>query len=252
MPIVTFTTDFGIKDPYVAMVKGIILKRNPAITLIDITNQLGIGDIMRASFIIKESYIFFPAGTVHLVVVDPTVGSERRAIFSVKNEHFFVGPDNGVLTPVLSETFEIKEEIGEKSNTFDGRDVFALVAARLASREKPEKLGNKITNPVRLKQLTPSIKKNKIIGEIIYIDKFGNLISNIKEEQVPKGEIKISIKDIEIQNLSKRYSEGTEDKPIALINSGFKTLEICLNRGNAASFLNSGMGEKVTVRGKNG
>ncbi len=161
MPIVTFTTDFGIKDPYVAMVKGIILKRNPAITFIDITNQLGVGDIMRASFIIKESYIFFPAGTVHLVVVDPTVGSERRAVFSVKNEHFFVGPDNGVLTPVLSETFEIKEEIGKKSNTFDGRDVFALVAARLASGEKAEKLGNKITDPVRIKQLTPSIKKIK-------------------------------------------------------------------------------------------
>jgi S-adenosylmethionine hydrolase len=252
MPIVTFTTDFGIKDPYVAMVKGIILKRNPDITFIDITNQLGVGDIMRASFIVKESYIFFPAGTVHLVVVDPTVGSERRAIFSVKNEHFFVGPDNGVLTPVLSETFEIKEGIGKKSNTFDGRDIFALVAARLASGEKAEKLGKKITDPVRIKQFTPSIKKNKIIGEIIYIDKFGNLISNIKEEQVPTGEIEIEIKDTEIQNLSQKYSEGRKDKPIALINGGFRTLEICLNRGNAASFLNSRVGEKITVRGKNG
>jgi S-adenosylmethionine hydrolase len=251
MPIVTFTTDFGIKDPYVAMVKGVILKRNPDITCIDITNQLGVGDIAGASFVIKESYIFFPAGSVHLVVVDPTVGSDRRAIFSIKDGHFFVGPDNGVLTPILSETFEIKEEIGKKSSTFDGRDVFAEVAARLASGEKAEKLGDRITDPVKIKEPTPLIEKNKITGKIIYIDNFGNLISNIKKEQVPTGNIEIAIKDIEIYNLSKKYSEGREDSPIALINGGFKTLEISLNRGNAASFLNSRVGEKITVRGKN-
>jgi S-adenosylmethionine hydrolase len=185
------------------------------------------------------------------VVVDPTVGSDRRAIFSIKDGHFFVGPDNGVLTPILSETFEIKEEIGKKSSTFDGRDVFAEVAARLASGEKAEKLGDRITDPVKIKEPTPLIEKNKITGKIIYIDNFGNLISNIKKEQVPTGNIEIAIKDIEIYNLSKKYSEGREDSPIALINGGFKTLEISLNRGNAASFLNSRVGEKITVRGKN-
>ncbi len=251
MPIVTFTTDFGIEDPYVAMVKGAILRINPDITCIDIANQLEVGDVTTASFIIKNSYRHFPAGSVHLVVIDPTVGSDRRSIFSVKNEHFFVGPDNGVLTPVLSETFEIKEGIGKKSNTFDGRDVFALVAARLASGEKAEKLGSRITDPVKIKEPIPSFKRNEIIGEIIYIDKFGNLISNIKEEQVPEDNIEIAIKDFEIRNLSKKYSEGSEDKPIALINGGFKTLEICLNRGNAASFLNSRVGEQIIVRGKN-
>ena len=109
MPIVTFITDFGMKDPYVAMVKAVMLRINPAIACIDITHQLGVGDIECASFILRESYQYFPAGSVHLVVVDPTVGSERRAIFSVKNGHFFVGPDNGVLSPGLSETFEIKD-----------------------------------------------------------------------------------------------------------------------------------------------
>ncbi len=251
MPIVTFTTDFGIEDPYVAMVKGAILRINPDITCIDITNQLKVGDISTASFIIKNSYQYFPAGSVHLVVVDPTVGSGRRSIFSVKNEHFFVGPDNGVLTPILSETFEIKKEIGKKSNTFDGRDVFAEVAARLASGEKVENLGNLITDPVKINESFPLLKNNKTIGEIIYIDKFGNLISNIKEEQVPTGEIEIVIKDIKIRNLSKKYSEGRENRPVALINGGFKTLEICLNRGNAASFLNSRVGEKIVLRGKN-
>ena len=251
MPIVTFITDFGIKDPYVAMVKGVILRTNPAITCIDITNQLRVGDIFSASLIIKGSYRYFPAGSVHLVVVDPTVGGDRRSIFSIKNGHFFVGPDNGVLTPILSKTFEIRKEIGKKSSTFDGRDVFAEVAARLASGEKAENLGNRIIDPVKINESTPLLESNKTIGEIIYIDKFGNLISNIKEEQIPTGDIEIGIKDIKIQNLSKKYSEGSEDRPIALINAGFNTLEICLNRGNAASFLNSRVGEKIILRGKN-
>jgi len=251
MPIVTFTTDFGIEDPYAAMVKGVILRINPDITFIDIANQLKAGDLSTAAFIIKNSYQYFPAGSVHLVIVDPTVGSARRAIFSVKNEHFFVGPDNGVLTPILSETFEIKKEIGKKSNTFDGRDVFAEVAARLASGEKVENLGNRITDPIKIKEALPLLKNNKTIGEIIYIDKFGNLISNIKEEQVPTGDIEIVIKDAKIRNLSKKYSEGRENMPIALINGGFKTLEICLNRGNASSFLNSRVGEKIILRWKN-
>jgi len=252
MSVVTLTTDFGIKDPYIAMVKGAILKINPDITCIDIANQINVGDILTASFIIKSSYQYFPPGSVHLVIVDPAVGSKRRAIFSSKGEHFFVGPDNGVLTPVLFKTFEIKKEIGRKSCTFDGRDVFAEVAARLASGEKPENLGEKIIDPVKTKESAPEVKNNRVEGEIIYIDKFGNLISNIKENQIPRGKIEISIKAAKIQNLSKEYSDGEKNKPMALINSGFKTLEICLNRGNASSFLNSRIGEKIIVRGKNG
>jgi S-adenosylmethionine hydrolase len=251
MPIVTFITDFGMKDPYVAMVKAVILRINSAITCIDITNQLSVGDILCASFILRESYQYFPSGSVHLVVVDPTVGSERRAIFSVKNGHFFVGPDNGVLSPGLSETFEIKKEIGKKSRTFDGRDIFAEVAARLASGENAETLGNRITDPVKINEPIPIFKSNKTIGEIIYIDKFGNLISNIKEELIPRGDIEIEIKGMKIRNLAKKYSEGSEGKPIALVNGGFNTLEISLNKGNAASFLNSKVGEKITLRGKN-
>jgi S-adenosyl-L-methionine hydrolase (adenosine-forming) len=252
MPIVTFTTDFGIEDPYLAMVKGSILTINPDIICIDIANRIEVGDIPTASFVIKSSYRYFPAGSVHLVVIDPTVGGDRRSIFSVKNEHFFVGPDNGVLTPILSKTFEIKKDIGKKSSTFEARDVFAEVAARLASGEKAEKLGNRITDPFKINESVPLLKKNKIIGEIIYIDKFGNLISNIKKEQIPAENIEIKIKDMKIRNLSKRYSDGSENKPIALINDGFETLEICLNRGNAASFLNSRIGEKIFLRGTNG
>ncbi|MEJ2568220.1 MAG: SAM-dependent chlorinase/fluorinase [candidate division WOR-3 bacterium] len=252
MPVVTLTTDFGIKDPYVAMVKGAILKINPDITCIDITNQIDAGDISTASFIIENSYGYFPSGSAHLVVVDPTVGSKRRAIFSFKNKHFFIGPDNGVLTPFLSKTFEIKKGIGKKSGTFDGRDLFAEAAARLASGERPEKLGKKINNPVKIKNPSVLVQNNHTTGEIIYIDKFGNLISNIKEEHIPRDIDEILIKGTKIQKLSKKYSEGKKNKPIALINSGFKTLEICLNRGNASSFLNSKVGEKITVRGKNG
>ena len=249
MPIVTFITDFGIKDPYVAMVKGVILKINPDISCIDITNQLRLGDIESASFILNETYHHFPAGSTHLVIVDPTVGSKRKAIFSTKNGHFFVGPDNGVLSPVLSEVYEIKKGTVEQSNTFDGRDLFAAVAAKLACGEKKEKLGNRITDPIKIKTPSPIFRSNKTIGEIIYIDKFGNLISNIKKNQIPEGDIEIEIKGVKL-NLAKRYSEGSETKPIALINDGFGSLEISLNKGNAASFLNSQIGEKITLRRK--
>jgi S-adenosylmethionine hydrolase len=250
MPIVTLITDFGMKDPYVAMMKGAMLKINPSINCVDISNELEVGDIMCASFILNESYHYFPNGSVHLVVVDPTVGSERRALFSSKDGHFFVGPDNGVLSPVLSEVFEIKKEIGKKSNTFDGRDVFAEVAAKLASGGKKENLGNRITNPVKINMPAPIMKGDKTIGEIIYIDKFGNLISNIKGSQISEDSVEIEIKGKKIRNLSKKYSEGSEGKPIALVNSGFGTLEISLNRGDAASFFDSRVGEKITLRGK--
>ena len=249
MPIVTFVTDFGIKDPYVAMVKGVMLKINPSIVCIDITNQLRLGDIESASFVLKETYRHFPVGTVHLVVVDPTVGTKRRAIFSEKDGHFFVGPDNGVLTPVLSEVFEIKKGEGSKSNTFDGRDLFAVVAAKLASGEKKEKLGTKLTDPVKIKASSPILKDDKTIGKIIYIDKFGNLISNIKKDQIPAGNIEIEIKGTKL-NLTKKYSQGSHKKPTALINDGFKSLEISLNKGSAASFLKSQIGEKITLRRK--
>jgi S-adenosylmethionine hydrolase len=250
MSIVTLITDFGIRDPYVAMVKGAMLKRNPSINFVDIANEINIGDIVCAAFILNESYRYFPIGSVHLVVVDPTVGSERRAIFSFKDGHFFVGPDNGVLSPVLSEVFEIKKGIGKRSNTFDGRDLFAEVAARLSCGEAKEVLGNRITDAVKIKIPSPKTENNETIGEIIYIDKFGNLISNIKESQISRGDVEIEIKGTKIRNLSKKYSEGSEGSPIALISSGFRALEISLNKGNAASFLNSHVGEKITLRGE--
>jgi S-adenosylmethionine hydrolase len=252
MPIVTFITDFGIRDPYLAMMKGVILKINPSINCVDIANELEVGDILGASFILGEVYQYFPAGSVHLVVVDPTVGSERRAIFSFKDGHFFVGPDNGVLSPVLAEVFEIRKEIGKKSRTFDGRDVLAIVAARLASGEKKEDLGEPITNPVKIRMPKPRVGDGQTAGEIIYIDKFGNLISNIKEEEIPRGEVELEIKGIKIKNLSKKYSNGKENELIAMVNDGFKTLEVALNKGSAASFLNLKVGEKITLRGKNG
>jgi S-adenosylmethionine hydrolase len=250
MPIVTLITDFGTKDPYVAMIKGAMLKINPSINCVDISNELEVGDIMCASFILNESYRYFPNGSVHLVVVDPTVGSERRAIFSFKDGHFFVGPDNGVLSSVLDEVYEIKKGIGKKSNTFDGRDLFAEVAARLASGEAKGVLGSRITDPVKIRIPAPKMENNKTIGEIIYIDKFGNLISNIKESQISGNNVEVEIKGTRILNLSKKYSEGRAGKPIALVNSGFKTLEVSLNRGDAASFFNSRVGEKITLRGK--
>ncbi|MEO0293101.1 MAG: SAM-dependent chlorinase/fluorinase [candidate division WOR-3 bacterium] len=251
MSLITFITDFGIKDPYVAMVKGVILKINPSVKFIDITNEVAPGDLVSASFILGETYQYFPPGSVHLVLVDPTVGSKRRAIFSFKDGHFFVGPDNGVLTPGLSSVFKIKEKIGRKSNTFDGRELFAEVAARLSLGEKMEILGEEIKDPVRISIPKPKEEKDKIIGEVIYIDRFGNLISNINGDKIKKN-MEIEIKGIKIKGLSKNYSEGKENELIALVNDGFRKLEISLNRKSAASFLGVKVGEKIIVRGENG
>ncbi len=250
MPIITFITDFGLKDPYIAMMKGRILSIHSGINCVDITHDIECGDIQTASLILKESYQYFPKGSVHLVVVDPTVGSKRRAIFSYHCGHFFVGPDNGVLSPTLSEVFKIRKKTGTVSNTFEGRDVLAPVAAHLAIGEDPESLGVRIDDPVRIGLPIPEVEEDRIIGEIIHIDNFGNLISNIEGDLIPKGDIEIEIKGNKINGLSRSYKEGKDGRLIGLINAGFGMLEVSLYKGSAASFLNCNKGGRIVIRRK--
>jgi len=250
MPIVTLITDFGVRDPYVAMMKGIMLCVNPEIRCIDITHEIDVGDIESASFLLLKSFECFPEGSVHLTVVDPTVGSDRRAIFTRFQNHFFVGPDNGVLTTVLSETYLIKKRAGPDPKTFEGRDVFAPVAAHLATGEELNRLGERIFDPVRIDFPEPNITKSNIIGEIIYIDHFGNLISNIKEDMLPPKNIEIEICGEKLKGLHKNYVEGKDKGLLALINGGFGLLEVALYKGSAALYISCKKGEKIVVRRK--
>jgi hypothetical protein len=250
MPIVTLITDFGIGDPYVAMMKGRMLEIDSRINCVDISHNIDVGDIEIASFLIMKSYKYFPKGSVHLVVVDPTVGGERRAIFSRFKDYFFVGPDNGVLTPFLEETYRIQKKIENYTRTFEGRDIFAPTAAKLAIGKKEIDLGIRIDNPIKVRPSEVDIKDSCIEGKILYIDHFGNLISNIIEDIIPQGNIEIEVKGKKINGLSRNYEQGKNKGLLALINGGFGTLEVALFKDNAALKTNCKKGEKIIIRRK--
>lgn len=250
MPIVTLITDFGIGDPYVAMMKGRMLEIDSRINCIDISHNIDVGDIEIASFLLMKSYKYFPVGSVHLVVVDPTVGGERRAIFSRFKDHFFVGPDNGVLSPFLENTYRIRMKMENYTRTFEGRDIFAPTAAKLAIGEKEVDLGVQIDNPVKVELPEVDVTDSCIEGKILYIDHFGNIISNIRENIIPHSNIEIEVKGKKITGLSRNYEEGKDKGLLALINGGFGTLEVALFKGNAALYTNCKKGEKIIIRRK--
>ncbi|MCK4571642.1 SAM-dependent chlorinase/fluorinase [candidate division WOR-3 bacterium] len=250
MPVVTLITDFGVGDPYVAMMKGRILSVDPGIKCIDITHDIEVGDIESASFLLLKSYKYFPEDSVHLAIVDPTVGGSRRAIFSQFQNHLFVGPDNGVLSPFLSRTYRINKNTELDPKTFEGRDVFAPVAAYLAIGKEVKHLGVRIFDPVKIELSKPRMIDSTLIGEIIYIDHFGNLISNINEDILPSSDIEIEIKGKKIEGLSRNYEEGKDKGLLALINGGFGLLEVALYKGNAALYTGCKKGEKIAIRRK--
>ncbi len=217
MGIITLCTDFGNKDPYVGIMKAVILGVNPLATIVDITHEVEVQDIREAAFIVHDYWNYFPAGTIHVVVIDPTVGSSRRPIAVFSDGHFFVGPDNGVFSFVAGRASEVRavenrdcmrEEI---SPTFHGRDIFSPAAARLSLGIEPSLLGREITDPVMLQDIYPVITGNIMTGDIARFDHFGNAITNIHREQFEsfvKGRpYAISIKEFSFSSLSHSYYE---------------------------------------------
>jgi S-adenosylmethionine hydrolase len=257
-PIITLLTDFGTKDHYVASMKGTILNINPQCTLIDITHHINPHDIREGAFILANAYSSFPKGTIHLSVVDPGVGSPRKPILLVTENYFFVGPDNGLFT------FALKREkvrkavalnnpqyfLSHRSTTFHGRDLFAPVAAYLSLRVKPEAFGSELDSWAELDFKKARIKGRKLIGEILHIDSFGNLISNIEKQQlfhfIKEHPFLIKIGKRAIHGLKKGYWEGKRNEPIALIGSG-GFLEFSIREGNAQKMLKVQKGDKVTI-----
>ncbi len=240
--IITLLTDFGYRDAFVGTMKGVILRINPDVTIVDISHGIDPCDIRAASFLLAQSYPFFPAGTVHVIVVDPGVGTERKAIAVKTEKAFYIAPDNGVLSWLYAtQKGYVAREITNQnlfvhpvSRTFHGRDIFAPVAAHLSAGVPFASLGPEIHDYNRGSYKFPQKKAGTIIGEIIYIDRFGNLISNIPKADLYDKEIRsIQIKDVHLDHLSDSYGEKNVGEALAIVGShGF--LEIAVREGNAA------------------
>ena len=254
--MITLTSDFGLKDPYVAEMKGVILTINPNAILIDITHEVAQFDVRAGAFMLASAAPYFPAGTVHLAVVDPGVGTQRRAIIIQTKKSFFVGPDNGVLFLVaqnqgIEHIYHLtnpKFMLSSVSRTFHGRDVFAPAAAYLDRGVEPTEFGEEISDPVSPQFAKVKRANGSLIGEVMHVDDFGNIITNINQTDIAQNQIKlvkVELPSISLQlAFGETYAEAKAKEPIALIGShGF--FEIALNRGNAAEKFHVKAGDKI-------
>lgn len=254
--IITFLTDFGLTDAYTAIMKGVVLSINRNADIIDITHSVSTGSILQGAGILKEAYSYFPKGTVHVAVVDPGVGSSRRLIALKAAEHFFVGPDNGIFWPVINqnpdaeivEMTETKYFLPSITSTFHGRDVFAPAAAHLSLGIEIDRFGSFITEPEKLNLPLAYIKDDILKGEIIHVDNFGNLITNISAAALTdflgeKAPV-IHIGNYIIPDICNTYSDNDKGKLIALINSS-DYLEIAVNMGKASEYLGKSADEII-------
>ncbi len=255
--LITLTTDFGLSDAFVGIMKGVMLGIAPKAKLIDLTHDIEPQNIQHAALVLASAAPYFPKKTIHLVIVDPGVGTERRAIAVDTPRAIFVGPDNGVLTPAFSEkskTYELTESpyfLKSVSNTFHGRDLFAPVAAHLATGVKPSKMGRKIKDPTTLDLPRPEVKKTTLHGQIIYADRFGNLTTNISiqdiERFLPAKPTALRIGRRVIKQFVRTYGDCPKGKNGFLLNS-WNSLEIFVRNGNAKQTFNLNPGAAVTLR----
>jgi S-adenosylmethionine hydrolase len=257
--IITLTTDFGLSGPFAGIMKGVILQANPDCQIIDLSHNVATHDIAEASRVLQASFPYFPAGTVHVVVVDPGVGSNRHIICLQHKNQYLLAPDNGVLTPFFADidaAFTVKNTalfLDNPSSTFQGRDIFAPVAGLISLDLPLELLGAKIDvkELVQLEFPTPSISEDNIVGECISIDRFGNVATNITRENLlafcPNlSRLSIFIHDLTIHGLSSHYAEGNGTIPIALINSQ-DYLELSLFKKNCAEKLQLSIGHHIKI-----
>ncbi len=252
--IITLTTDFGMADGFVGAMKGVILSLAPHATLVDITHDIPAHDVRAATFALETAAAHFPPDAIHVAVIDPGVGSARAAILAVTARGRYVAPDNGVLTSVVPEgdggqVYALdRPEFwrSQVSATFHGRDVFAPVAAHLANGVRPERLGTPMTCMKRLTWPQPQQCGGEIRGEVIHVDRFGNLITNIRLEYLGKEnrDACFRVRDLEIRGITPHYAAGAG--LLAVVNSGGR-VEIALPSANAARELNMGVGEEIRV-----
>jgi hypothetical protein len=253
-PLITLTTDFGEDGYYLGAMRGVLLSVCPDATLVDITHNITPFSPLEGSFVLSQATRTFPPGTVHLAVVDPGVGGLRKAIFLEHGGSYYVGPDNGLFTPFLREAgavYRIREEeaaLPNRSNTFDGRDLFAPVAARLARGEDPEILGETTLQVARLHIPRPRRENGALVGQVLYHDHFGNLITNIRDADLEAygPDCEVWVGTYRMPSLVTTYEDAILGEAIALVGSSGH-LEVAVSRGNAAAQLGVGKGERVRI-----
>lgn len=256
-PLITLTSDFGTRDPYVATIKGVILSVCHNATLVDLSHDIAPGDICECALFLSAAVPHFPEDTIHLVVVDPGVGTPRKAIVARLNSQSFVCPDNGVLTLLddvhgLERAYEITNgdlQRPNPSHTFHGRDIFAPVAAHLACGTPLEDVGPELHTLDRLAWPSPSHNgSDEVMGEVIHIDRYGNLITNIHHDDISSFDsVEIRIGTLTLDKISRTYADVDAGARVALIGSTDR-LEVSINGENAARTLSLNRGEKVWVR----
>lgn len=255
--VITLTTDFGLQDYYVSAMKAVMLGIAPDARLIDISHDIPSQDIMAGSWTLKNSAMLFPANTVHTVVVDPGVGTDRNPVALQVSDQYFVGPDNGIFS-LLTEQRDFdavrltnKEYWRKKpSNTFHGRDIFAPVAAHLSQGVALEDLGDPIDDLVTYRWTVPIADKDGLEGMVIHIDKFGNLITNIEasllEDVIGSKSVKIYVGNTILDEIATTFGQVTEGEPVAYIGSS-GMLEVGINKGNAEEMLGVQKGAQISL-----
>lgn len=257
-PIITLTTDFGASDHLVAAMKGVILNINPATRIVDINHNVAPYDILDGALSLANAYKYFPSRTIHLIVVDPGVGTERRPILVSGEKQFFVAPDNGVLSMVYErEPCTVRHITAEHyflnpvSPTFHGRDIFAPTAGWLSKTLATEAFGDVVTDYARFTLPKPKTDGKAVKGVVLRVDVFGNLMTNLTAEEIPigaldGGAVKLSVNGKAVNRFTKTFAEGNPGEPIALLGSaGY--VEIAVNRGNAARTLGANRGAEVIL-----
>jgi S-adenosylmethionine hydrolase len=250
MAIVTLLTDFGTADSYVAEIKGVVLSRAPGAVLVDLTHGIAPGEVRSGAYVVGRTWHRFPPGTIHVAVVDPGVGTARAALAFSAHGHFFVGPDNGVFTPVLRDA-EVEAVVlptpESASATFHGRDLFAPAAGALADGVPLHTLGEPFQGiPERLAYTAPHYEGKTVVGEVIYIDRFGSLITNLTTELVPTYAT-LEVEDLDLGPLRRTFNDVTVGGLLAYVGSG-GAIEIAVRNGSAARRLGVGVGGRVRAR----
>lgn len=252
-PIITLLTDFGTRDPFVGVMKGVLLSICPEARLVDLSHEVPPQSVVAGAYLLKTSIDYFPKGTVHLAVVDPGVGSSRKAVALKSKGHFFVGPDNGLFPAALKgwgieqvvELTEKKFQLANPSTTFHGRDIFAPAAAYLAKGVSFAKLGTKQNNWIWREIPKPFRTARGWSGQILWVDHFGNLITNLEGQHIPKS-FRLKVGKAVILNLATHYAQVKKGTVVALVGSS-GNLEISVSGGDAAQKLGVGIGASVTL-----
>ncbi|OEU53485.1 MAG: hypothetical protein BA861_03900 [Desulfobacterales bacterium S3730MH5] len=264
-PVITLLTDFGLQDEYVGVMKGVILSINPMVHLIDICHNITRHRVGQAALAINAAFRYFPKGSIHVVVVDPGVGGKRKAICLQQEDHFFVAPDNGVLTMVIqngaakricaitNQDYFLKPV----SDTFHGRDIFGPVAAHLSKGVDMLRIGPAVAleDITRLEVLVPFVSaKSELVGMVISIDHFGNLVTNISQatfrgfkNNTRSKETVIIVGRSKIQEVSRSYDSVEIGSPVAIFGSR-DLLEVSLNQGDARTYFKASVGQTIKVK----